>query len=90
MTFVVIAALRNSLGRLTDCELYKSRVKPIVRGIGFQPVMNLLKEIDFTQSGELPVDEWKNIAFQFGQTFGLIEGKEFYTKGEVCECTYYL
>ena len=68
--------------------IYRKEVKKSLRNNLLEKI-NVLKNIDFTnidfgnRNGE-PIDIWKSISFQIGQTLLLTNGIECYSKEEIC------
>ena len=78
-----MVGIRNALGKLSDSDVYRKQAKVAIKSANYSTTIDLFNTVDFKLCANLPADEWKNIAFQIGQMLGLIEGKEYYTKGEV-------
>lgn len=88
ITLKEVRAIRGILSILSKTQ-YRSDIKYALR-TGWKERLDCLSKIDFTKidydklgkhmNGE---DLLKVIAFQIGQTLGLLEGKELYTKSSV-------
>lgn len=69
---------------------YREEVKKALKGTLTQKIDVLLninfEGIDFGNRNGEPIDIWKSLAFQVGQTLLLTKGTEVYSKEEICIC----
>jgi hypothetical protein len=81
-------SLRHLLTNLSRTE-YRSEVKLALRS-SYREKIDVLSKIDFSKIKELNKkllfsDYLKVVAFQMGQTLGLVMGKELYSKSDISE-----
>eukprot|EP01124_Arcella_intermedia_P013886 TRINITY_DN20264_c0_g1_i1.p1 TRINITY_DN20264_c0_g1~~TRINITY_DN20264_c0_g1_i1.p1 ORF type:complete len:571 (-),score=143.74 TRINITY_DN20264_c0_g1_i1:18-1493(-) len=88
MTRIVISklvtALYGILIRLVNCN-YKDAIKAALKSGHFGHRKKVVLSMDFTTILDLRTDDYKFVAFQFGQTLALIDGIEIYTKKKMVE-----
>lgn len=68
--------------------IYREEVKKALKGDLSQKINILFNinfnDIDFGNRNGLPIDIWKSLAFQIGQTLLLVKNIEVYSKEEIC------
>lgn len=78
-----LRAIRIILSNLSRTR-YRPRVKEALGSYDFAFRKEILADVSF-RTLDLPVEAWKTIAFQLGQTIALVRGEEFYTKQEIAD-----
>lgn len=79
----IVRGTRLILSMLTRTS-YRATVKAALRSLDQTQRIETLSTIDF-EALTLSRDQWKTLAFQFGQMLALICGIELYTKGDIGE-----
>jgi len=81
-----IRTLRGVFSQLSR-TLYREKIKQALKSNDWKLKLEVLDSIDLNKIDDFEkaskIETYKFLAFQFGQTFALFEGKEFYTKKDL-------